>query len=385
MSAKTTHFQVGNGDMTLVVLDSGRRILIDCKIGLSADDPNEDTPDVGSQLRGRLVRDQDDRLYVDAFLLTHPDMDHCLGLTRHFHLGSPSSWAKSDDKIIIREMWSSPIVFRRADRKNAAAGLTLCPDAEAWRNEARRRVKLYRAQGWLADGDRIQILGEDADGKTDDLLPILVSAGSPFSTICGETDGTFAGFLLAPLLADDEEEAEILSKNNSSVIVQLTLAADGNARAGRYLFGGDAEVGVWERIRDKYDDDVLSYEVLLAPHHCSWHSLSWDSWSKEGEKAKVSEKARSALAQAAAGAIVVASSNHIADDDIDPPCIRAKREYQAILKSGLGTFRCVADEPDDVPLEISVGYFGVKPSRVLAGVAGAALATGVGGEALAHG
>ena len=204
MSAKTIHFKVGNGDMTLVVLESGRRILIDCKITSAADDPIDDAPDVGFQLRDRLKRDTDGRLYVDAFLLTHPDQDHCAGLRRHFHLGPPGSWVKANDKIVIREMLSSPIVFRRADRKKAKDGLTLCEDAQAWRNEARRRVRLFRSQGWLADGDRIQILGEDVDGKTDDLLPILVSTGSIFSTICGVTDATFKGLLLAPLPTDDE-------------------------------------------------------------------------------------------------------------------------------------------------------------------------------------
>ena len=384
MSAKTIHFKVGNGDMTLVVLESGRRILIDCKITSAADDPNDDAPDVGFQLRDRLTRDTDGRLYVDAFLLTHPDQDHCAGLRRHFHLGPPGSWVKANDKIVIREMLSSPIVFRRADRKKAKDGLTLCEDAQAWRDEARRRVRLFRSQGWLADGDRIQILGEDVDGKTDDLLPILVSTGSIFSTICGVTDATFKGLLLAPLPADDVDEAEVLSKNNSSVIVRLTLAAGGNTMAGRFLFGGDAEVAIWERIRDRYKDEDLTYDVLVAPHHCSWHSLSWDSWSKMREKAKVSERARSALAQAASGAIIVSSSNSILDDDRDPPCIRAKREYEAILKPVLGPFRCVADEPGDEPLEIGVSYFGVKPSRLFVGVAGG-LSTGVGGEALAHG
>lgn len=385
MSAKTTHFKVGNGDMTLMLLESGRRLLIDCKIGVvAADDPNDEAPDVGAQLRDRLTRDASGRLFVDAFLLTHPDQDHCAGLRRHFHLGPPSSWVKADDKIVIREMWSSPIVFRRADRKNAKGGHTLCEDAQAWRDEARRRVRLFRAQGWLADGDRIQILGEDVDGKTDDLLPILVSAGSVFSTICGVTDATFSGLLLAPMLADDDAEAEVLSKNNSSVIVRLTLAAGGNPTAGRFLFGGDAEVAIWERVRDRYTDQELTYDVLMAPHHCSWHSLSWDSWSEKREKAVVSERARSALAQAASGAIIVSSSNAILDDNRDPPCIRAKREYEAILKPVLGPFRCVADEPGDDPLEISISYFGVKPSRLLAGVAGG-LATGVGSEALAHG
>lgn len=385
VAAKTTHFKVGNGDMTLITLESGRNILIDCKIGLAADDPNDDdVPDVGTQLRDRLPRDSNERLYVDAFLLTHPDQDHCAGLRRHFHLGAPGSWVKADDKIIIQEMWSSPLVFRRAARKGANTGHTLCEDAKAWGTEARRRVGLFRSQNYLADGDRIQIFGEDVDGKTDDLGPILVKTGSTFSKIRGVSDPTFIGILLAPLLAKDDEEADVLSKNNSSVIVRLTISADGKSDAGRFIFGGDAEVAIWERIWEKYKSSDLTYEVLLAPHHCSWHSLSWDSWSEKREQAQVSAKARNALSQAAPGALIVASSNKVVDDDKDPPCIRAKREYEAILKAGRGSFRCIADEPGDDPLEIRVGWFGIKPSKLALGVGGA-LGTGVGSEALAHG
>ena len=186
MSAKTTHFKVGNGDMTLIEFESGRRLLVDIKIRVAADDPDDETPDVGSQLRKRLTPDGQGRLFVDAFLLSRPDQDHCAGLQSHFHLGPLSQWKKADNKIIIREMWSSPIVFRRAEKDHI-----LCEDAKAWSTEARRRVNLFKSQGFLSDGDRIQILGEDVDGKTDDLGAILVKAGTCFSTICGATDASF--------------------------------------------------------------------------------------------------------------------------------------------------------------------------------------------------
>jgi len=117
MPAKTLHFRVDNGDMTLICLESGRVILRDINIRGSADDPNDPTPDVTKQLRKLVKRDEKGRLY-DAFLLTHPDEDHIRGLTNHFHLGPPSTWVKSTDKILIKKMWSSPIVFRRADKKH---------------------------------------------------------------------------------------------------------------------------------------------------------------------------------------------------------------------------------------------------------------------------
>src|SRR5580700_8197219 len=155
---KTVHFRVDNGDMTLVELESGRRILIDINIRSAADDEDDETPDVAKQLRDRLDRDEKGRLYVDAFLLTHPDEDHIRGLKKHFHLGDPASWSKRADNILIREMWSSPIVFRRASKGHA-----LSEDASDWATEARRRVKLFREGHAVGDGDRITILGEDVD------------------------------------------------------------------------------------------------------------------------------------------------------------------------------------------------------------------------------
>lgn len=85
MAAKITFFQVGNGDMTLVRLadTSVTSILIDSNIRVAADDPDDETPDVASALRKRLLIDANLRPYVDVFLLSHPDQDHCRGLAKH--------------------------------------------------------------------------------------------------------------------------------------------------------------------------------------------------------------------------------------------------------------------------------------------------------------
>lgn len=293
MSIKTLHFRVGNGDMTLVVLESGRRLLVDIKITADADDEDSDTPNVAQQLRDELDdlgRDSKGRLYVDAFLLTHPDQDHIRGLKKHFHLGAPGDWSKSADKILIREQWSSPIVFRRASKNH-----TLCDDACDWSAEARRRVKKFRDEGAQGDGNRILIMGEDIDGKTDDLTAILIKVDEQFSNICGSADTSFEARLLAPLKADDDEEEEVITKNDSSVIIRIDLKVSKVTKA-RYLIGGDAGVAIWEKLWERNEDkaDRLEYDVLLAPHHCSWRSLSYDSWSEKGEKAKVNEAARSA-------------------------------------------------------------------------------------------
>lgn len=383
MSAKVSHFKVDNGDMTLFELESGKLVLVDINIREAADDEDDDTPDVAKQLRKKLNRDADGRLFVDAFLNTHPDSDHIRGLGKHFHLGDPSTWSKADDKIIIKEMWSSPIVFRRATAKDDDH--VLGEDAEAWRDEARRRANKYKKDKTAKDGNRILILGEDIDGKTDDLTDILVKVDEVFSKICGTNNSSFEARLLAPMPSDDDEEEDVLTKNNSSVIIRIDLKV-AKVTKTRYLIGGDAEVAIWDLIwdRNKSRAERLQYDVLIAPHHCSWHSLSYDSWSKMGEKAKVSDPARKALGQALEGALVVASSKAIKDDKNDPPCIRAKREYIDILNSVKGEFKCVADSAGDDPLVIEVSSSGAKIKRA-AFASTLGVASGIGSQPLAHG
>ena len=387
MVARISVFVVGNGDMTLIELESGRKILIDVNIRSAADDPDDDTPDVAKELRDRLSRDAQGRLYVDVFLLSHPDQDHCRGLQRHFHLGPPGEWSKAADKIFVRELWSSPMVFRRASSQHA-----LCDDAKAFNGEARRRVAQFReAGGGIGDGDRILILGEDENGKTDDLTSILVKVDQTFSRVNGQYDHSMTTRLLAPgPKNDDQGEEELRSKNHSSTILRFSLLGGGRADAGRFLTGGDAEVAIWERLWDRHasNADWLSYDILLAPHHCSWHSLSYDSWSDLGEEAAVNAKARKALSQTRKGAVIVASSNSIKDDDNDPPCIQAKREYEAIAKDAGGSFKCVGEYPSakkPETMEFEIGVDGPrlksKPMKATAIIG----AGSVGSQPLGHG
>lgn len=358
MPTTVTFFPVDNGDMTLIRLGDAdaTTILIDVNIRVDADDPISKVRDVAKDLRGQLKKDANGRPCVDAFLLSHPDQDHCRGLARHFYLGPLSDYpddAKDykDKKIVIREIWSSPIVFRRASKKH-----TLCDDAKAFKTEACRRVKVNKDHYFaVADGDRIQIMGKDIDGKTDDLVPIVRPVDQAFNTIRGTTSKLFSAYLLAPMDAsDDEEVEECLVKNQSSVIINFTLAADDNTPNGaKFLTGGDAEVFIWNRQWDRHkkDPSVLEYDLMQTPHHCSWHSLSYDSWSDKGEDAEFDVDARKALSQIRTGAVIVASCKPIKDDDSDPPCIRAKREYVSIVDVAKGKFYCTGEYPKEEEVE----------------------------------
>lgn len=386
MTAKIVFFPVANGDMTLIQTEAGHNILIDMNIRAAADDPDDDTPDVAEMLRRRLKRDRQGRLYVDALALSHPDKDHCSGLAKHFHLGVAADWSRQSDKIFIRELWSSPLVFRRASKRHA-----LCDDAKAFNREARRRVRHFRdASGLVDDGDRILILGKDEGGKTDDLGQIVVSVNQEFSTINGQYDRTMTARLLGPLAKVDDDDEEVQTKNNSSTVIRFSLAGGGVDDKCRFLTGGDTEVVIWERLWDthRHSPDWLSYDVLLVPHHCSWHSLSHDSWSDLGADAEVSKDACNALSQARGGATIVASSKPIKDDDDDPPCVRAKREYTKIVARVRGQFRCVGEHPSEsLPseTEVEIDHNGPKLCVAIAAGASAQGSARVGRQPIRHG
>lgn len=388
MTACISFFPVGNGDMTLVETEGGHRILIDMNIRAAADDPDDGTPDVAKKLRQRLTRDSRGRLCVDALLVSHPDEDHCRGLRKHFHLGPPEEWSDRSDKILIREIWSSPMVFRRASRNHV-----LCDDAKAFNSEARRRVRKHRESLWSAgDGDRILILGEDENGKTDDLHNILVRVDQEFSRVNGQNDHSMRARLLAPLPASDDDDEDLLSKNNSSTILRFSLSGGRTGDRCRFLTGGDAEVAIWEKLWGRYHQhaDCLSYDILLCPHHCSWHSLSHDSWSELREKGEVSRYALSALSQARKGATIVASSNSIKDDDNDPPCIGAKRVYDAVVRQQQvsGSFKCVGERPTERSPGVMEFEIGANGARLKSSLMAASAVVGpgaIGRQPLAHG
>ncbi|TWO68065.1 metallohydrolase [Caenimonas sedimenti] len=367
MPAMITFFPVGCGDMTLVELaDADRtKILIDINIR-----QGEDCRDVAKDLRGLLEKDGKGRPFVHAFLMTHPDSDHIRGLETHFHLGAPADYPddekpEGEKRIFMREIWSSPLVYRRASAEHP-----LCSDAKAFNCEAKRRVQVNRDKKFVGveEGDRILIMGADENGKTDDLSSILVKVDQTFTQVNKVNKaGYFTARLLAPLPKQaTEDEEEKLRKNHSSVILNMQVGADAKTPDGcKFMVGGDAEVLIWQRLWGKHKNSksVLEYDLLLAPHHCSWHSLSEDSWSKLREKAKVDPDARAALSVTRQGAVVVASSKPIKDDDKDPPCIRAKREYEAIVKDVNGAFHCVGEIPNEKnpePLTFNVTGEGVQ-------------------------
>ncbi|YAA65632.1 hypothetical protein ACH5Y9_07110 [Methylomonas sp. BW4-1] len=212
-------------------------------------------------------------------------------------------------------------------------------------------------------GDRIRIIGKDENGKTDGLEAILTEVDKTFTKINERETQMIEVYVLGPLQAKDVEDEDRLSKNHSSVILQFKIAARPyGSKTNLFLCGGDAEVAIWRELWRKHQNapHCLSYDILLTPHHCSWHTLSEDSWSRS-KNPKVDEEAKSALSQAEPHATLVASSNVIKDDDIDPPCWGAKKQYENIASNVDGEFVCTGTKDQEV-IEIALTPEGPQKS-----------------------
>jgi len=392
MASDITFFPVGNGDMTLIRLPGpkGFTILIDCYFLEETGETRLTTID---QLYEYLPVDENGRPYVDVFMLSHPDDDHCHGAKDILHLEAPEAYVDkvpsgTRKKIFIREMWSAPMIFRRkADDKD------LVEDARAIKYEAKRRVDHFRRKKALSNdgidlGNRVLVLGQDQKKEGKDRLEGLQGIHKDIDQhITINDDGVrMIAHVRGPLPVSDEEgEEEALKNNRSSIILQMQVFIAGTA-TNFILMGGDAEVGIWRRLyqRHKNNLNALAYDLLLAPHHCSWGVLSTESSSAE---AKADPEAREALAQTNGG-YVVSSSKPVVNDKDNPPSHRAKKEYIDITENQ-GSFFCTGqypDEDDPEPLTFKFTAQGPRPpSDGPKGKTAATMAIGLGRTEREHG
>lgn len=329
------YYPVGNGSMSLIKLDDSRgtTILVDMCISNDADDKeNKLVYDSAKDLRSHLKRESDGRLHLNLLVHSHGDDDHVRGLQNHFWLGDPADYESKKDepeKIIIDEVWSSTR-YRKYDTQSFPLG----DDAKALSKEIRRRVEKRSETA----GNYVRILGDDLQDDDGDEVPASVRypCGASVDTVAGKQFNDFSAMILGPLGKEENEDDKTYNdKNRGSLIVRFNRTVKdffGNERMCSLVFGDDTEVRTWERLYDDQKRDRLEYDVLLAPHHCSWHSLSWGS--AEDKNAKVSVKAKGSLSNANAGAYIILSCKSNDDEGEKSKKVgraRARPVYEGIV------------------------------------------------------
>jgi beta-lactamase superfamily II metal-dependent hydrolase len=300
-------FPVGNGDSTLIKAGN-RTVMTDIHYRQSCKEEDSDEYDFQKELKSACKDGREYRLSL--FVSTHPDQDHTKGFEEIFHTGDPLGYDTKNGKILVEEIWCSPYTANPHYETD---------DSKALIKEIKRRKKIQSTQEGNASGNRLKILDLDS---------------SP-------AKGELGDHLEWELLAPTENEADIEksedpdkpnSSNNSSLVIRWTYT---DQSATEYIvLGGDAEVEIWERIRDDFSDSTLKWSILLAPHHCSRCSMAKKN---EDDKYEYSDDALSALGQVHGDGFIISSSKPIKNDDDNPPSWDAKQKYLKILKDSYST------------------------------------------------
>ena len=366
--SKIKFYPVDNGDTVLFKVEK-TTIQIDANIR-----SNDDCYDVMSDLLDEFSTDGEGRYHLDLFMLTHPDEDHCHGIDTYYYLGDPDKYSDEDlenDLVIIDELMVTPMLFSEA---------TSAP-AKALKKEAERRRKLwdYDSPAKTKAGNRLVIIGYDGDKRYENVTSYI--PGETIKKINGKSMFLLEFFVHSPFkdsLVEGRAEAD---KNETSIVMQARFkyVSTDTQPSALYLFGGDADHYIWEEIQDQSsahdNDDKLDFDIFMAPHHCSWTYFN-DVPYKKGETDEPVESSKNLIKEhKTKGAVIIASSKQIKDDDDNPPHYPAKEEYEKLI--GTNKFISLAEEPDTkkpkpVVYEVTSSGFQRKDKNQQQGSAGAA-------------
>jgi len=336
-------YPVGNGDQTLIVLADGLTLLVDCNIrqeSIGSTDPL--MFDVKQDLL-KSVKRRDGNPFVDVFVLTHGDQDHCRGFKTNFYQGDPRNYSEKNRKageILVDEMWFSPMIAEEHTND----------DEDAYQQEAERRLALHRKGSSDKDlpGNRIKIVGYDGNKDYADLNHLRAIPGTIVTIFNNKLQQNFSVFIHAPF-KEHLQSAE-KDKNSTSIVFQARFKAFPYSNNAYYaMFGGDSDHYSWNIILEKtvkYGNDLtenaLAWDLFLSTHHCSWSFFNDRPYEEHMEPVATSLQV---LDHKRDGAIVIASSKKVKNDDDNPPHYPAMQEY--VKKVGKNNFLNTATEPDE--------------------------------------
>ena len=317
---------VGTGDSTTIRVAETVYLQIDLRHMAKSEADDEPAWPVIDELV-EILPTRESEPHLSVFALTHPDLDHCQG------------FEELNGRVAISELWMSPRTFREFREDD-----DLCDDAQAFHDEAMRRVKAaIGAGGDPGPGDRIRIIGYDDlleepefDGFPEELLSI---PGQTITTLDGEDlSDVFEAFIHAPFKDDSFGD-----RNDCSLAFQISLY-NGDV-SGRALLMGDLSYPVIRRIFDRSTKATIEWNVLLAPHHCSKSVMYWQEEDDEDETLKP-EMVRDIGNAALNPGYVVSSSEPVPeknDPGDNPPHAKAKQQYELIVPN---EFICTHEHPD---------------------------------------
>jgi beta-lactamase superfamily II metal-dependent hydrolase len=308
---------VGCGDTTTIVVSESEVVQIDINDKAMADEEGNEHIPIVDELVAKLPK-RNGKPYLSCFVLTHPDLDHCRGFEDLLK------------RVTIGEIWHTPRIFREYEDQR-----DLCPDAQMFRKEAHRRAKRsIEVGGDPGPGHRVRIIGYASElfepGERYYGFPVqqfYTRPGKSIITLDGaNVANRFNAFIHAPFKSGLADE-----RNETSLAMQVVIGP-GNPIRG--LFLGDLSyptlMQIFEETHRHDNEDMLQWNVLLAPHHCSKKAMY------EGDVLQQDVLNEFSACQLDTGYIVASSNEfpHVNSPGDNPPHRRARNRYEEIVNTG---------------------------------------------------
>lgn len=333
-------YPVGCGDTSQIVLENGRRILMDFHHIADTELNNRPEIDLAGALREELK--DAGRDYFDVVAFTHGDEDHVKGSGDFFELEHASKYC-GQGRIKIRELWVPAAMLVDI----ASSSAQLC-DRVLLRQEARYRLRQGAGIKIFSRPDMLKTWMADNGIDYESRKHLFVDAGQLVDGFSLSADGV-EFFVHSPFVKHTDQGDDL--RNTCSLIFNVRFSVNGMTTD--YLAIGDSDHEVLADIVHittyHLRMDRLAWDLFNIPHHCSYTALGPDKGKCETIPV---EDVKTLLLQGRPGSYLVSSSDPIDQDvesyeQIQPPHIQARNTYEKYLKEVRGRwFLVTMEEPN---------------------------------------
>ena len=358
---KVIFYPVANGDTSQIILENGKRILLDYRQLSNAPDGESLAIDLGVRLKKELDDVGKDAFDVVAF--THGDADHIGGSTDFFELRHAQKF-QGGDRVPIPELWV-PAAMILEEATHADRG----DEFVIWRQEARHRLREGKGIRVFSKPEKLRSWLVENDLSLDARRHLISDAGQVVPGLTLDSDGV-EFFCHSPFIKHVDGAGDDM-RNSCALIFNIRFRAGSNRFD--FLAVGDSEWEVLEDIvrttRAHGNDDRLEWDLYNIPHHCSYLALSDEKGARETTpKPLVADLLRAGRQ----GAYMVSSSKPVEDSDaaresIQPPHVQARKCYERYLRDIAGAhFLVTMEEPSTAspePIVFNIGPSGITRER----------------------
>jgi len=367
-------YPVGNGDCSQIILDNGKRILLDFRQHPNATDSTKPEINLSHTLKSELSAAKRDNFEVVAF--THADRDHIEGSTEFFELSHADKY-QGNGRIKIDELWvPAAILLEKTENDKQSDEFVILRQEARYRLKEGSGIKIFSRPKELIDWM------ESVDIDPDTRAHLFVDAGTIVDTLQLDSDGV-EFFCHSPYMKHcDDNGATKEIRNEASLIFNIRFKY--NSHIYDMLAVGDSASEVLADIVNitEYHDraDRLEWNLFNIPHHCSYLALAPDG--EKGEKMTTPvDEVKKLLRYGKKNAYLVSSSKPINNDkeayeQIQPPHVQAKNSYVKYLEEiGGRKFLVTMEEPTRInpkPIKFEITAGGL--SKALAVASGSSMA-----------